>query len=102
MAIGRLPQTVGIRLILLAPSAICMTIFVFTGSLIALLVLALYYVMIGYSLARFICASYTNGVFDKFINSRIEGAKVNQGLRKPDDEDGEDEETEADGKDKES
>ena len=39
MAIGRLPQTVGIRLILLVPSAICVVVFLFTGSLLALLVL---------------------------------------------------------------
>ena len=37
--------------------------------------------LIGFGLSRFITASYTNAVFDRFINPRIEGAKVNQGLR---------------------
>ena len=40
--------------------------------------------------SRFITASYTNAVFDRFMNSRIEGAKVNQGLRKNEDEDEDD------------
>ena len=54
-----------------------------------------YYAIIGFGLSRFITASYTNAVFDRFINSRIEGAKVNQGLREPDDpDDGYDDETE--------
>ena len=37
--------------------------------------------LIGFALSRFITASYPNAVFDRFINSRIDGAKVNQGLR---------------------
>ena len=46
-------------------------------------------------------ASYTNAVFDRFINPRIEGAKVNQGLRKSEEDDEEDEADDTDGKDKE-
>ena len=41
MAIGRLPQTAGIRLIMLVPTVICLAVFMFTGSLIALLALAI-------------------------------------------------------------
>jgi hypothetical protein len=41
--------------------------------------------MIGFGLSRFITASYTNAVFDRFINPQTEGAKVNQGLREKDD-----------------
>ena len=37
-------------------------------------------------------ASYTNAVFDKFINSRMEGVKINKGLRDPEDDDDEDDE----------
>ena len=44
------------------------------------------------SMSRFIFASYTNGIFDKFINSHIEGAKVNQGIASEDEDDDEDEE----------
>ena len=95
IAIARLPQTVGIRLLMLVPTLIAGVVFFFTGSLIALLVLGAYYILFGFAFFRFVCASYTNGVFDKYLNSRIEGAKVNQGLRQPDDEDDdEDEENE--------
>ena len=41
----------------------------------------------GSAYLMFVTASYTNGVFDKYINSRIEGAKVNRGLREADDDD---------------
>ncbi|MBR1584565.1 MAG: DUF624 domain-containing protein [Clostridia bacterium] len=94
MAVARLPQTVGIRLLLLIPSLLAGVIFVYSGSLIALLVLAGYYILIGYSLGRFITASFTNGVFDKFINSRMEGVQVNRGLASEEDEDDEEEEEE--------
>jgi uncharacterized membrane protein YesL len=94
MAIGRLPQTVGIRLIMLTPALICLAIFVFTGSLIALLALAVYYVLIGFALARFVYASFTNGVFDRFINSHMEGVEINRGLAKEEDEEEDDVETE--------
>ena len=59
------------------------------------------YFLIGFALSRFITASYTNAVFDRFINPRIEGAKVNQGLRTPEDDDDGDGADEADGKDEE-
>ena len=48
--------------------------------------------VIGFGLSRFITASYTNAVFDKYINPRIEGAKVNQGIYKPEDDDDEEDE----------
>ena len=92
MAVGRLPQTVGIRLILLVPSAACIAAFFLTGSPIAMLVLGAYYILFGFAFARFVGASYTNGVFDKFINSHMEGVQVNRGLAS--DEDDEDEEEE--------
>ena len=95
MAVGRLPQTVGIRLLMLVPAALCVLIFFFTGSAIALLALAFYYILIGYSLARFVCASYTNGVFDRFINSRMEGVQVNRGLASEEEDEEEDEQDEA-------
>ena len=94
MAIGRLPQTVGVRLIMLVPSIICLVIFLFTGSLIALLALGIYYVLIGFALARFVYASFTNGVFDRFINSHMEGVEINRGLAKEEDLDDEADETE--------
>ena len=96
MAVGRLPQTVGVRLALLVPSLIILAIFYFTGSMLALLALAAYYVIIGFAMARFVCASYTNGVFDRFINSRMEGVQVNRGLASPEEDDEEEEEEAAD------
>ena len=68
---------------------------------IILLILFAYYFLIGFSLSRFVTASYTNAVFDRFINPRIEGAKVNQGLRKSEEDDEEDEAVDTDGKDEE-
>ena len=49
-----------------------------------------YYFLIGFALSRFITASYTNAVFDRFINPRIEGAKVNQGIHQPEEDDEDD------------
>ena len=95
MAVGRLPQTVGIRLVMLIPTIICGTVFLFTGSLIALLVLGAWYVLIGFAMARFVYASFTNGVFDKFINSHMEGVEINRGLAKAEDDDEDDEDEEA-------
>lgn len=93
LAVARLPQTVGIRLLTLVPAVLSIAVFYFTGTPIALLVLAAYYILIGFSLVRFIHASYANGVFDKYINSRLEGVQVNRGLAVEDDDD-EDEEAE--------
>lgn len=87
LAIARLPMSVGIRLLLLVPLALMVALgFVFTP---AILIMGpfVWYVFIGFSLSRFITASYTNAVFDKYINSRIEGAQVNRGLAVSEDED---------------
>lgn len=92
MAIGRLPQTVGIRLVLLVPTVVALVAFYYTGSLIAILVLAGYYVIAGFALSRFVMASYTNAVFDRYINAHMEGVKINRGMAS--DEDDEDEEEE--------
>jgi len=52
----------------------------------AALALALYYILLGFALSRFIGASYTNGVFDRMLNARIEGAQVGRGLYQDDEE----------------
>lgn len=85
LGIGRLPQAIGIRLLMLLPLLLCVVLMFVTG--IAMFVLALYYVLIGFSLQRLVFASFANGVFDKYINPHIEGAPVNMGLRLDDDED---------------
>lgn len=90
LTIARLPATVGLKLLSIVPSVLCLGIGFITGYLsIAVIVLLLYYVIIGYSLSRFVAASYTNAVFDRYINTRIEGAAVNKGLYVEDDEDDE-------------
>ena len=104
LAVARLPMSVGIRLLHCLPAIICGALIYLWNPMIGMLILFGWYFLIGFALSRFITASYTNAVFDRFINPRIEGAKVNQGLRTPeDDDDGDeaDEADEADGKDEE-
>ncbi|MGN0753710.1 MAG: DUF624 domain-containing protein [Aristaeellaceae bacterium] len=93
LAIGRLPMSVGIRLLHLVPAALAVALTFLLGTIWVPLLLFAYYVLIGFTLSRFVTASYTNAQFDKFFNSRIEGAQVNRGLAEEDDED-EDEDAE--------
>lgn len=95
LGIARLPMSVGIRLLHCLPTVLIVLIggFVIGLDLYLLpMIILVYYALIGFSLSRFVTASYTNAVFDRFINSKIEGAVVNRGLRQEeeDDEDGED------------
>jgi uncharacterized membrane protein YesL len=94
LAVGRLPMSVGIRVLHCVPVLLGAAMLLLTGSYWAILALAAWYLLIGFALSRFVTASYTNGQFDKFINARIEGAQVNRGLAEEDDEDYEDEEEE--------
>ena len=64
-------------------------------SSISPLILGIYYVLVGYALSRFVMASYTNAVFDRFINPRLAGVKVNRGLAEPEEDDGGDEDESA-------
>ena len=94
LAVGRLPLSVGVRLLHCVPMVLgVLLLFLFNSVWVPLAVFA-YYLFIGFTLSRFVTASYTNAQFDKFINSRIEGAQVNRGLAEEDDEDYEDEEEE--------
>lgn len=95
LAIARLPQSVGIWLISLAPTIICFAALFITGSAWAILVWILIYILIGYSFNGFLYASYANYIFDKYMNPRIDGAPMNLGLRSSeyDDEDDEDDDT---------
>lgn len=95
LAVGRLPQTVAIRFCTLIPTLIAVAVMFFSGAwLYALLALGAYYIILGNAFARFVFASFTNGVFDKFINAHIEGVEVNRGLAPEDEDDYEDEEDE--------
>lgn len=90
LAIGRLPGSVGIRLLHCVPVVLFSVIFLLTLQPWVLLLLFAYYILFGFAFSRFITASFTNAVFDKYINSRIEGAQVNRGLSQEDDDDDED------------
>ena len=95
LGVARLPMSVGIRLLHCVPALIGAALIYFWNPMIGMLILFGWYALIGFSISRFITASYTNAVFDKFINPRIEGAKVNQGLyQQEDDEEDENEEEE--------
>ena len=96
LAIARLPMSVGIRLLHCVPMTIGVGLAFFVSPMYCILGLFAYYLIIGFSLSRFVTASYTNAVFDRFINSKIEGAVVNRGLNteEDDDEDEDEEETE--------
>ena len=87
LGVARLPFSVGIRLLHCVPALVAALVIWFFGlePILALMILGAYYALIGFGLSRFITASYTNAVFDRFINPQIEGAKVNQGLRDKDD-----------------
>ena len=94
LSIGRLPQTAGARLVMLVPALLALAVswFIPAYTIYALMVLAGYYLLIGNALARFVYASLANAVFDKFINTRLEGVEINRGLAKQEDiDDGADE-----------
>ena len=72
LAIGRLPQSVLFGLITIIPIDI-------SGVWLPFL---FWYFIIGYALASFVNCSYTTAAFDRFFNTRIEGAEVGRGMQK--------------------
>ena len=82
LAVARLPFSAGIRLLHCVPAGLAIgVIFLFPGAMsYAVMALFLWYALLGFMLSRFVTASYTNAVFDRFINPNIRGAKVNRGL----------------------
>ncbi len=94
LAVARLPFSIGLRLLHMVPTAIAVFCAFFFSPVWSVLGLFLYYLVLGFGLSRFITASYTNAVFDRFINSRIEGAVINRGLSQETDDDEDEEEEE--------
>ena len=92
LGVARLPMSVGIRLLHCVPALIGAALIWFWNPMFGIMILFGYYALIGFAISRFITASYTNAVFDRFINPRIEGAKVNQGLYTPEEDEDEDKE----------
>jgi len=78
MTLGRLPWSLLFWGLSVAIPAVIL-LFVPYGVVIA----ALIYVLLGFSLTNFVYVSYANSCFDRFLNPRIEGAQVNMGLRDP-------------------
>lgn len=80
IAIARLPWSVlFLALTVVLPAVIMLVL----PNMLMLLVYVLVYLLIGFSLTGLIYASYANACFDKYLNPRIEGAQVGQGLRDP-------------------
>ena len=94
LTLGRLPQTVLFKLVSLVPILIAAAVAMLTPYYVwAVIICFLYYILFGFAFSRFISASFTNAVFDKYINSKIDGVPVDRGLYKQDnDEDDEDDE----------
>lgn len=93
LTVGRLPMSLGLKLLSLIPALIAAGVAVFTPYVQwAVLGFGVYYLIIGFSLSRFVGASYANAVFDKYINPNIQGAVVGRGLYKEEDEEGSQEE----------
>jgi uncharacterized membrane protein YesL len=86
LALGRLPWSLLFLSITVAPVALGLF---FPDTL--MLPMFIFYGFIGFALMFFINNSYTNAAFDRFINVRIEGAEINQGLRERDDDDDDEE-----------
>ena len=76
LIIARLPFAVAVGIGILLPIVAIALI----PSGIVMLIGLLFYAVIGMSLTAFVSASFANAVFDRFINPRIAGAPVNQGL----------------------
>ena len=86
MAAASLPKMLVARIITLIPIAIFLY-GLLMGGMTVLMVICLYYTLFGFALSRLIYASFANDVFDRFLNPKIEGALVRQGLRPHTEED---------------
>ena len=89
LSIGKLPLSVGIRLLTLVIPAVALSVaWIFPdATAYALLALVLYTLLFGFAFNRFLYASYANAVCERYINPKIEGAKVGMGLRQTTEDD---------------
>lgn len=89
LAVGKLPLSVGIRLLSLIPAAIGLLLLFIAPQITGyvLLVLLLYYVLFGFAFNKLLYAAYANAICEKYINPQIEGAGVGMGLRQVTDDD---------------
>ena len=86
LSIGRLPQTMGARLVTLVPILAAALVAYLTPYVVyALMALAGYYFFIGNALSRFVFAAVSNAAFDRYLNPRIPGTDIDRGLAKEED-----------------
>jgi len=80
IAIARLPWSV----LFLALTVVLPIALFFAIPMVAFMaILIAWFLLFGFSFNGLIYASYAHSCFDKYLNPRIEGAKVGQGLRDP-------------------
>ncbi len=75
MSIATLPQTVFFIAIALIP-----TLLLFLGSTIFTFIAMIVFLMFGVAFALLVWLDFAQWVFDKYLNPKIEGAKVNRGV----------------------
>ena len=81
LSLGCLPMTIALKIFFLLPCILAFAVSLFTPYMLyAFLALAAYYIFFGFSFSRFAGVSYSNAVFDRYINPNIEGALINRGL----------------------
>lgn len=86
MAAASLPKMLLARIMTLLPIA-ALVAGLLLGNMTIVMVVSLYYIFFGFALSRLIYASFANDIFDRFLNPKIEGAQVRQGLRPRTEED---------------
>ncbi len=89
LAVARLPQSTGIRLLHCMPCVLAFALSILLPYNVmpyVFMLLFAWYLILGFMMSRFVTSSYCNAVFDRFINPRIEGAKVGRGLHREEDD----------------
>ena len=79
MSVGTLPQTIFFGAIALAPFLLC-----FINISMIIIVACLLILVFGLSYALLVWLDFAQWVFDKYLNPKIEGAKVGRGIYKKD------------------
>lgn len=83
VTLAKLPLAVGIKLLTWVVPAICIAIMLLAPNsmMIVFMILMLLYLLYLPAFNRLIIASYANALCEKYLNTKIEGAPTNIGLR---------------------
>lgn len=97
LSAAKMPTMLFARIVTFIPVAVLM-VGIYLGNTIALMGVSAYYMLFGFAFSRLVYASVANGVFDQYLNPKIEGAPTRVGLRPedPDEMDLDDEDDEED------